>query len=174
MGKTNKTTITTHEYVQLVGLKTLADGHLLALSDISGAILAITGEENETGDPDTDGHAGDLIWAGNVRVEDMLRKLGITVEEREPAPSPAEKYSPYSAQGLSAAFLIMEQFMEPGDELVRTMSADNVASGSGDGRIFAGPRLCRYPPDAMEELARLGWRPDEDNDCVVRDLGENL
>jgi hypothetical protein len=72
--------ITEGEYYQLLGLLTLARGHVSAVDAIERSMLAITGEDGAIGA----GHTGDTIYGrtGDVRaeVDDLLRRLDIIVK----------------------------------------------------------------------------------------------
>ncbi|MBW3624083.1 MAG: hypothetical protein KY468_11805 [Armatimonadetes bacterium] len=76
-------TISRNEYLQLVGLQTLAANHNRQLREIEKAAYAITGE----GDLSEDylgGHTSDAMYdTDNISVDDLLRRLEITVEETE-------------------------------------------------------------------------------------------
>jgi hypothetical protein len=75
---TEKTSITHKEYLQLVGLRTLAEQHQHYLRDIAAAIREIVGELDEHL-----GHSGDCAW-GEVEVDQLLSNLDITVERAAP------------------------------------------------------------------------------------------
>ena len=76
-----KTTITPAERLQLVGLLTLADGHNRAIKDIERATAELLGFA--PGDESTDrkyGHVPDAVY-GERAPDELLRLLGISVEE---------------------------------------------------------------------------------------------
>lgn len=75
-----KTTITRNEYLQLVGLLTLAKRHCAALTDIAQACVAITDERDDDGDLMDNGHTFDAVWSEGD-ADDLLRKLELTVAE---------------------------------------------------------------------------------------------
>ena len=72
MGKT----ITQHQYLQLVGLLTLAKQYNGALEQIKHAALEITGETEDWG------HTSDAVY-GMRSIDDLLKFLEITVEESD-------------------------------------------------------------------------------------------
>lgn len=67
-----KSTITKNEYLQLVGLLTLAKKHNQVLRDISQSAALITGDEEH-------GHTDDAIYC-DYPVEDLLKLAKITIE----------------------------------------------------------------------------------------------
>jgi hypothetical protein len=67
-------TITRGQYLQLLGLQTLAKQHWSAINDIEKAALEITKEDNDIG------HTMDMM-ADSRNIDDGLRILGIKVEE---------------------------------------------------------------------------------------------
>jgi hypothetical protein len=74
---TEVTEITRAQYLQLVGLLTLAQRHYVTLREIERAACEITGEEFNEG-----GHTGDEIYTdGPPDADDLLRRLGIAVRE---------------------------------------------------------------------------------------------
>jgi hypothetical protein len=74
-----KIEITRNEYLQLVGLKTIAMMYYRRMKDVEEAVIAITGEE------DKHGHACDFVWDENITVDALLEKMEITVFLQEPA-----------------------------------------------------------------------------------------
>lgn len=74
MKYTDKTEISKSEYLQLVGLLTLASQHERAMEDIRTAALQITGETDDCG------HTCDAIWNG-YSADELLGKLGIKVTD---------------------------------------------------------------------------------------------
>lgn len=70
-----KDTLTRAEYLQLLGLLTLAKRHYMTIESISHAAQALTGEDNQHGVTD------EAVWTGDVDVDALLVKLGMTVEE---------------------------------------------------------------------------------------------
>lgn len=71
-------TITRSEELQLIGLQTLATGHVKALGEIEIAACAITRQNAYSGS-----HTGDMLW-GNRTVPELLALLEITVAEDAP------------------------------------------------------------------------------------------
>jgi hypothetical protein len=69
-----KKTVTKSEYLQLVGLLTLAKKHNEWLEDLRVAALAITQEADEHG------HTGDAVY-GDYSADMLLDRLNITVED---------------------------------------------------------------------------------------------
>lgn len=81
---TTPRTITRAQYLQLLGLVTLARHHNAALNDIVAAALDITDERDEEGKRNQWGHTSDLIYSE----ESLDAKLGymkITVAPDAPA-----------------------------------------------------------------------------------------
>jgi hypothetical protein len=70
-----KTEITKEEYLQLVGLLTLARQHKKMVDEIEEAMKQVIGEEADYG------HCGDAIWEndGTYTANDLLKKLKIKV-----------------------------------------------------------------------------------------------
>lgn len=79
---TEKTTITKSEYLQLLGLKMLADESSRHQQELLKSASKITGEEHDRG-----GHTSDLIYDQNTSVNHALKMLGITVVD---SPSPEQ------------------------------------------------------------------------------------
>jgi len=78
-------TITRSQYLQLLGLKTLADKHRAAMNDILNAMLDITDERDREGKRDDMGHTCDVVWSD----EDLDKKLGyMGIEVLPPASRP--------------------------------------------------------------------------------------
>lgn len=71
--KTTKKTITHAEYLQLLGLRLIADRHQSAMDELSKAAAAITGETDELG------HTYDYVWS-NRELDEMLDVLELKVE----------------------------------------------------------------------------------------------
>jgi hypothetical protein len=69
-------TITREQYLQLLGLKVLADKHNEALHDILSSAATITGEAEPLGG----GHTDEMVWS-DLDVDTTLNGLGIEVEE---------------------------------------------------------------------------------------------
>jgi hypothetical protein len=74
-----KATITKQEYLQLVGLLTVAQYHVRHLEELKNAAAAMLGIHPENGSMDT---VGDAIYNGQRALE-LLEKLGLAVEEGE-------------------------------------------------------------------------------------------
>jgi len=66
--------ITKSQYMQLIGLKTVADSLLKQLENVEKAAMEITGED------DSLGHTSDMIY-GSRELDEMLKLLKIEVEE---------------------------------------------------------------------------------------------
>ena len=71
--RTPKTTITQGEYLQLIGLLTIATMHNKTLKDIEKCAYAITGETDECG------HTSDAIFS-DYGIEHILDRLDLKVE----------------------------------------------------------------------------------------------
>lgn len=73
-----KEIITRNEYLQLVGLVTIADQHYRQQREIERAMLEITGAEE-------DGHITDLLYSdeGIPGLDQALKWLNIAVEQAE-------------------------------------------------------------------------------------------
>ncbi len=71
--------ITYSEYLQLIGLKTLADRHNKELDEILKSAQNITGEVNHNNEPELSGHTSDWIY-GMRSTDEVLKLLGITVK----------------------------------------------------------------------------------------------
>lgn len=69
-----KTTITKHEYYELLGLLTLAQKYMSAVKDIENAACDITGDMEL-------GHVSDYIYGSDSDVDALLGKLGIAVKD---------------------------------------------------------------------------------------------
>lgn len=74
MKYTEKTKVSKTEYLQLVGLLTLAEAANKKQRDILKAVMAITGET------DNCGHSGDAVY-GDYSADELLEKLGIKVHK---------------------------------------------------------------------------------------------
>lgn len=78
-----KTTITQSEYLQALGLMTLASHHIGRLKDIEASLktlFAVEPQDDETsgiGDPD---HIGDAIYT-EYSTDELLKTLGVSVEQ---------------------------------------------------------------------------------------------
>jgi len=70
--KSMKTEIKKTEYLQLVGLLSLAEMHNGKLRDILKAVLEITGESEDHG------HGGDSVYS-DFSADDLIKKLNIIV-----------------------------------------------------------------------------------------------
>lgn len=70
--------ISNNEYLQLLGLKTLADRANAELLQIERAACAITGEEPESG-----GHTGDIVY-GNRGVLEAIKIMDIRIVPDDP------------------------------------------------------------------------------------------
>jgi hypothetical protein len=80
-----KPTITRNEYLQLVGLLTVAKRHTAMLREIIPAVREIIGEQDDRG------HSEDAVW-GDYSPEELLEKMEITVEPTPPnGPCSGEK-----------------------------------------------------------------------------------
>lgn len=79
-----KTTITRAEYLQLLGLKIMADRHLSELDHLVDAAKSIVGEEDKFA------HMGDLMFTESMAVDESLRKLEIKVLPDPPKPAISE------------------------------------------------------------------------------------
>ncbi len=66
-------TITRSQYLQLLGLQTLAAHHIRTMDGLAAAAIAITREGVDMG------HTYDLVW-GNRNLDEALGLMGITVE----------------------------------------------------------------------------------------------
>lgn len=73
---TEKTKVTQSEYLQLVGLLTLAKTYTSKLEDILKLVIKITGEKNDMG------HSSDAVYSP-YSVDELIKKLEITVREKE-------------------------------------------------------------------------------------------
>lgn len=73
MKGTKRNTISRNEYLQLLGLKTLAIKHNKDLESIRQAMIEITAEEDEQG------HTADTVWDNEQTVDTMLFNLEIEV-----------------------------------------------------------------------------------------------
>jgi hypothetical protein len=73
---TDKTEISRSEYLQLVGLLTLAKRHTAALRDLERAAAEITGDREEYG---SFGLTSDVLYQDDPDADDLLRRCGITV-----------------------------------------------------------------------------------------------
>ena len=69
--------ITRGAYLQMVGLKALADSHMAFLSDINDEMKRISGEPT---DPSM--HIGDCVY-GDQSLDKTLEKMHITVSKRK-------------------------------------------------------------------------------------------
>lgn len=69
---TQKTKITRSEYLQLVGLLTLAKENNKRQADIIAAVIAITGETDDMG------HGNDAVYS-DYSADELLGKLKISV-----------------------------------------------------------------------------------------------
>lgn len=69
-------TITKEEHYQLIGLLALAKQKNRELDDICNAAMAITGDHGQH----RSGHTEDAVYS-DFDVDELLRQLGITVEE---------------------------------------------------------------------------------------------
>lgn len=84
-------TITNNQFLQLIGLMTLAVHHDKAMKDITDAALAITKETNRDGYLEGLGHTYDAVWTTGDpmdRVREMMRRLDIRVETTQPDAAP--------------------------------------------------------------------------------------
>lgn len=76
-------TITKFQYLQLLGLFTLAKNHYRFLEEITETVAEITKTQNDhdSGYPYY-GHVSDAIWSGDdMGLDEMLRKLAISVKD---------------------------------------------------------------------------------------------
>lgn len=69
----SKTTITRAEYLQLLGMKKMADTYTAQIQELIKAGQTISGEG------DSYGHIADAFWADSNTLSEALRKLHITV-----------------------------------------------------------------------------------------------
>lgn len=76
-------TITRSQYLQLLGLKTLAEQHNRKLEDIIQAVADIVDGRGEKGD--IDGNVDDMVYSSVIGVDDLLQKLEISIAD-EPLP----------------------------------------------------------------------------------------
>lgn len=74
MKYTDKTKITKTEYLQLIGLLTLAQANNEKQKDILKAVMTITGEVEDTG------HSSDAVYM-DYSADELLERLGIKVRE---------------------------------------------------------------------------------------------
>ncbi len=72
MKPTEKTKVTPAEYLQLIGLLTLAKHHQEKMGDILLAVQELTGDIND------DGHSSDAVFCDHNAL-DLLKKLGIVI-----------------------------------------------------------------------------------------------
>lgn len=73
--------ITRSQWLQLVGICTLAQHHNRMMQDLERAACVITGDEYNSGS-----HTGDAIWGGDSRTPaELLRLLEIHVVDDPPA-----------------------------------------------------------------------------------------
>jgi hypothetical protein len=85
-----KPQITRAEYLQLLGLLTLAERHNKSLEEIRAAAAEITGERDSHGAPSDNGHTADAVY-GSRDLDELLRLLNIAVDDppiREDALTP--------------------------------------------------------------------------------------
>jgi hypothetical protein len=68
-----KKTITRNEWLRLIGLLVLAEGHNRDLDAIAASAREITGDEEH-------GHTADEVFARYPDANRLLQRLGITVE----------------------------------------------------------------------------------------------
>lgn len=91
-----KRTITTAEYQQLLGLMFLAIKHDETMQEITRAAMALVGEEE--GPYCNFGHTGDAMDGSDgspiARVEELLRKLKITIAKTGQQESPSMEGGP--------------------------------------------------------------------------------
>lgn len=83
--RTNRGPLTRAEYLQVVGLLTLAGTHNQRMKEIEGALLAITGEINTDGTAtplNYGGYCGYAVWdwEGRGNADGLLALLGLAVE----------------------------------------------------------------------------------------------
>jgi len=72
-------TITKKEYLQVVGLMTLALKYTHTLEECETAIAEVLGVEKDSG---SYGHVSDAIYAYDGDVDGMLKRLGIGVNKK--------------------------------------------------------------------------------------------
>ena len=73
--KTQKQTVSQNEYLQMIGLKTLANGFLAKLDDIQTALEEITEEEEW-------GHTADTVWTKEATIDELLNSLNIVAAKK--------------------------------------------------------------------------------------------
>lgn len=76
--------ITRAQYLQLLGLKLLAGNHWRAIEDLDKTAMQITDERDRDGNPETCGHTSDVMLDKDATIEDLLKRLNITVAPGEP------------------------------------------------------------------------------------------
>lgn len=67
-----KATVTQSEYLQLIGLLTLAKGHVETQRQIAAAVAELIGQEGDRG------HADDAVWSPYT-ADELLEKMEIKV-----------------------------------------------------------------------------------------------
>jgi hypothetical protein len=75
-----KASITRTEYLQLLGLLTVAKRHTAMLRELIPAVREILGQQEDRG------HADDAVW-GDYSIEELLEKMEVTVEPSPPTVS---------------------------------------------------------------------------------------
>jgi hypothetical protein len=76
-----KLAITQSEYLQLLGLKTLAIQHNKSLQDIDKAIAGILEVPNEGTNSPYFGHVSDCVYDNNESIDALLERLAVIVTD---------------------------------------------------------------------------------------------
>ena len=90
VGESAKNDISRAEYLQLMGLRAVADKYNALLKAIEVAAYEITAELDRNGKPETMGHTSDFIY-GNWDLDTMLERLGLKVVDPPVPPTEAAR-----------------------------------------------------------------------------------
>lgn len=74
-------TISKAQRLQLIGLRAVAADLNKQIDAVNEAAVAITGEKDEHGDPETCGHTYDAIISGYRGIDEMLRLVDVRVRK---------------------------------------------------------------------------------------------
>ena len=107
-----KSSITHAEYLQLQGLKAMAQQHVEAITRVAVAARQIVGEPSR--EKYDCGHVDDLMWSDNEAVDNTLRKMGITVDPPLPAPPPTVADYTFQEEERTAAIAVVQAARQAG------------------------------------------------------------